>query len=114
MWIIMIHMKCQDSILWKNKSKIVFCWSYDWRFKGYFFFFFFMQLCLKRLSEMANSEDPNKTDPSGAVWYGSALFACAILSETLMFEILGYLSNRNRIPYLPYILGHLYSLPHLS
>ena len=28
--------------------------------------------------------------PSGAVWSGSALFAHAILSETLMYEILGH------------------------
>ena len=37
---------------------------------------------------MANSADP---DPSGAVWSGSALFAYAILSETLVLEILGHL-----------------------
>ena len=40
---------------------------------------------------MANSEDPDQTAPSGAVWSGSALFAYGILSETLVFEILGHL-----------------------
>ena len=40
---------------------------------------------------MANSEDPDQTAPSGTVWSGSALFAPAILSETLVYEILGYL-----------------------
>ena len=38
---------------------------------------------------MANSVDPDQTAPSGAVWSGSALFACVILSETLVFEFLG-------------------------
>ena len=37
---------------------------------------------------MANSENPDQTAPSGAVWYGSALFANGILSETLVFKIL--------------------------
>ena len=32
---------------------------------------------------MANSVDPDQTAPEGAVWYGSSLFAYAILSETL-------------------------------
>ena len=36
---------------------------------------------------MANSVDPDQTAPLGAVWSGSALFAYAILSETLVFEI---------------------------
>ena len=40
---------------------------------------------------MANSEDPDQTAPSGAVWSGSALFAYGILSETLVFQILGHL-----------------------
>ena len=40
---------------------------------------------------MANSEDPDQTAPSGAVWSGSALFAYSILSEKLVFEILGHL-----------------------
>ena len=44
---------------------------------------------------MANSVDPDQTAPSGAVWSGSALFAYIILSETLVFEILGN---------LPYVL----------
>ena len=50
-----------------------------------------MQLFLKILSGMANSVDPDQTAPSGAVWSGSALFAYAILSETLVFEFLGHL-----------------------
>ena len=33
----------------------------------------------------------NSIDPSGAVWSVSALFAYAILLETLEFEILGHL-----------------------
>ena len=43
------------------------------------------------LSGITNSEDPDQTAPSGAVWSGSALFAYGILSETLVFEILGHL-----------------------
>ena len=43
---------------------------------------------------MANSEDPDQTAPSGAVWSGSALFAYVILSDTLVFEILGHLPYR--------------------
>ena len=42
---------------------------------------------LKIISEMTNSVDPDQT----AVWSGSALFAYAILSDTLVYEILGYL-----------------------
>ena len=45
-----------------------------------------MQLFLQVLSEMANSVDPDQT--ACAVWSGSALFACAILLETLVYEIL--------------------------
>ena len=51
----------------------------------------FMQLFLKILSGMANSVDPDQTAPSGAVWSGSALFAYVILSDTLVFKILGHL-----------------------
>ena len=40
---------------------------------------------------MANSADPDQTAPSGAVWSGSALFTYAILSGTLVYEILGQL-----------------------
>ena len=47
-----------------------------------------MQLFLKLLSGMENSVDPDQTALEGAVWSGSALFAYAILSETLVFEIL--------------------------
>ena len=32
---------------------------------------------------MANSVDLNQTAPSEAVWSGSALFACVILSDAL-------------------------------
>ena len=49
-----------------------------------------MQLFLKIFTGMANSADPDQTAPEGAVWSGSALFAYAILSETLS-EILGHL-----------------------
>ena len=50
---------------------------------------------------MANSVDLDQTAPElshcrsslieGAVWSGSALFAYAILSEILVYEILGHL-----------------------
>ena len=40
---------------------------------------------------MANSVDPDQTALSGAVRFGSALFAYAILSDHLVFEILGHL-----------------------
>ena len=40
---------------------------------------------------MANRVDPDQTAPSGAVWSGSTLFVYAILSDTLLYEILGYL-----------------------
>ena len=39
----------------------------------------------------ANSVDPDQTAPPGAVWSGSALFAFAILSDTLVYEIFGHL-----------------------
>ena len=50
-----------------------------------------MQLYLQILSGLANSVDPDQTAPSGAVWFGSALFACAILLDTFVYEILGNL-----------------------
>ena len=40
---------------------------------------------------MANSVDPDKTAPSGAVWSGSTLFVYVILSDALVFEFLGHL-----------------------
>ena len=40
---------------------------------------------------MANSVEQDQTAPLGAVWSGSALFAYAILSDTLMYESLGHL-----------------------
>ena len=51
-----------------------------------------MHSFVKIFSGMANSVDPDQTAPSGADWCGSALFACVILSETLIYEILGHLS----------------------
>ena len=50
-----------------------------------------MHLLLKILSGMANSVDLDQTAPSGAILSGSALFGYAILSDTLVFEILGHL-----------------------
>ena len=50
-----------------------------------------MMLFLKKLSGMASSVDPDQTAPSGAILSESALFAYAILSDTLMYEILGHL-----------------------
>ena len=38
-----------------------------------------------------NSVDPDQTAPEGAVSSGSALFAYAILSDTLVYKILGHL-----------------------
>ena len=49
----------------------------------------FMHLFPKIPSGMANSVDPDHTAPSGSVWSGSKLFAYAILSDTIMYEILG-------------------------
>ena len=40
---------------------------------------------------MANSVDPDQNVPPGAVISGSALFAHAILSETLVYKILEHL-----------------------
>ena len=40
---------------------------------------------------MTNSVDPDQTVPLGAVWFGSALFIYAILSDTSVYEILGHL-----------------------
>ena len=50
-----------------------------------------MHLFLKLPGGMANSVQPDQTAPSGAVWSGSALFAYAILSETLVYKSLGHL-----------------------
>ena len=50
-----------------------------------------MQFFLKIFSGMANSVDPDQTATSWAVWSGSALFAYAISSDTLVYEILGHL-----------------------
>ena len=40
---------------------------------------------------MANNVDPDQTAPEGAIWSESALFAYAILSDTLEYKILEYL-----------------------
>ena len=40
---------------------------------------------------MANREDPDQTALLGGVWSESVLFTHGILSETLVFKILGYL-----------------------
>ena len=39
---------------------------------------------------MPYSVDPDQTAPEGAVLSGHALFAYAILSETLVYKILGH------------------------
>ena len=49
-----------------------------------------MQLFLKPLSRMTNSVNPDQNAPLGAVWSGSALSAYAILSDTLLYKILGH------------------------
>ena len=58
----------------------------------------FYAVVIEVLSDTANIVDPDQTAPypdqtalEGAVWSGSALFAHAILSETLVYEILGLL-----------------------
>ena len=51
----------------------------------------FMQLFLKIQSGISNSADPDQTAPFGVVWSESALFAYAILSEMMVYEILGHL-----------------------
>ena len=51
----------------------------------------FMQLFPKISSGIPNNVDPDQTAPEGAVWSGSTLFAYAILSDTLVYEILGHL-----------------------
>ena len=57
-----------------------------------------MELFLKIPSEMANSVHPDQTAPSGAIWYESALFACAILSEILLYKIWGHLPYSSLLP----------------
>ena len=41
---------------------------------------------------MANNVDQDQAAPEGEVWSGFALFAYAILSAALVYEILGHLS----------------------
>ena len=50
-----------------------------------------MQLFFNIFSGLANSVNPNQNALSEAVWSGSALFAYAILSDTLVYKILGHL-----------------------
>ena len=50
----------------------------------------FCFLCSSFLNYL-NIADPDQTAPSGAVWSGSALFAYVILSEILVYKILGQL-----------------------
>ena len=74
-----------------------------------------MQLFLKILSGIVNSVDPDQTAPasSGAVSSRSALFAYAILSVTLVYEILRHLlypkyfsvQNLGHFPYMTYVAG---------
>ena len=40
---------------------------------------------------MANSLDPDQTSPTGTDWSGPAMFAYVILSEILVYKILGHL-----------------------
>ena len=54
--------------------------------------FVFMHLFHKILGGKANSVDPDQTAPPGAVWSGYALFAYAISSDKILYEILGYVS----------------------
>ena len=70
------------------------------------------------LSGMENSVDPDQTAPSGAVWSGSALFAYAISSETLVYKILGHLpyDTAELLPphYHPVLFAHACISEHLS
>ena len=50
-----------------------------------------MQLCLKILSGMANSVDPDQTVLSGAVRSGSALFTYTIFVRNFGVQNLGHL-----------------------
>ena len=43
---------------------------------------------------MAKDVDPDQTAPEGAVWSGSACFAYATLSDTLVYKILGHLQGK--------------------
>ena len=54
-------------------------------------FAFYAFVSQNMLHGMANRVDPDQTAPLGAVWSGSSLFAYVILSETLVYEILGHL-----------------------
>ena len=48
-----------------------------------------MQFFLKILSGLANSVDPDQTAPEGAICSGSTVFGYAVLSETVLYKILG-------------------------
>ena len=51
-----------------------------------------MQLFFVNKQWDGNNVDPDQTAPSGAVWSGSALFAYAIFTGTLVYKILGHLA----------------------
>ena len=59
---------------------------------------------------MANSEDPDQTAPSGAVWSGSAMFAYAILAADLVYEILGHLLYVSELLYIYFVCFVSYSV----
>ena len=70
-----------------------------------------MQLSHKLLGGMANSVDPDQTAPSGAVWSGSTMFAYAILSELLVYEILGHYPLKKSYMYTQHKKTLLYLVP---
>ena len=79
-------------------------------------FCFFMHLFGKILSGNANSVDPDQTTPSGAIWFGSALFA-HLLMWSLEFS---FISDKLKTDYhktlcrLPPEDGKLYDWTHIS
>ena len=62
-------------------------------------FLLFMQLFLKTLSGKANGVEPDQTSPSG-----SSLFACAILLETLVYDILGHTYKTSYLHMVDFLL----------
>ena len=67
-----------------------------------------MKMFLQKLSEMANSVDPDQTFPSGAVQSGSALFAYVVLSDTLVYKLSGHLFIYILICFLVYLFIYQY------
>ena len=93
-WATLCNKNFKQCIKAPDKREYSKCLKF-WTLYSNFFWRNFCFLCscfLKILSRMANSIDPDQTAPSGAVWSGSTLFAYAILSDTLVYKILGYLS----------------------